>query len=132
MATAVRGGIPIPSASAANRRIADSASEARRIGARALKDVYGRIIKPFEFDPFSRDEVRQDGSQHRLVIDDQVVVLSAAGKPVRRLSLYRADVGLNAIPERGRFLTRDAFRPSDLPTVMRKAYNLASEMMQGN
>ena len=49
-----------------------------------------------------------------------------------RLSLYRADVGLNATPVRGRFLTRDAFRPSDLPTVMRKAYDLASEMIPGN
>ncbi len=56
------------------QRIAESAAEARRIGARALKEVYGRIIKPFEFDPFSQEEVRPDGSHHRLTIDDQVVV----------------------------------------------------------
>jgi ATP-dependent Clp protease ATP-binding subunit ClpX len=67
-------GIDLEITEGAVQRIAESAAEARRIGARALKEVYGRIIKPFEFDPFSRDEVRQDGSQHRLVIDDQVVV----------------------------------------------------------
>ena len=35
------------------QKIAEEASKSSRIGARALKSVYGRIIKPFEFDPFS-------------------------------------------------------------------------------
>jgi ATP-dependent Clp protease ATP-binding subunit ClpX len=55
-------------------KIADEAAKSSRIGARALKSVYGRIIKPFEFDPFSREEVRNgDGGPYRLVIDDKLV-----------------------------------------------------------
>ena len=37
-----------------------------------------------------------------------------------------ADVGMDAQPLRGIFLPRTDFRPADLPTVMRKAYDLAS------
>ncbi|HEY4564833.1 MAG TPA: AAA family ATPase [Thermoanaerobaculia bacterium] len=58
------------------QKIADEASKSSRIGARALKSVYGRIIKPFEFDPFSREEVKPlngDGGPFRLVIDDKLV-----------------------------------------------------------
>ncbi len=55
------------------RRIADEAAKSSRIGARALKAVYGRIIKPFEFDPFSHPEVQQNGGRHRLVIDEGLV-----------------------------------------------------------
>ncbi len=63
-------------------KIAEEASKSSRIGARALKSVYGRIIKPFEFDPFGREEVRPlngAGGPHRLVIDDKLV--SEALKP---------------------------------------------------
>ncbi|MFL6195862.1 MAG: AAA family ATPase [Thermoanaerobaculia bacterium] len=63
-------------------KIAEEASKSSRIGARALKSVYGRIIKPFEFDPFSREEVRPvngNGGPHRLVIDEKLV--SEALKP---------------------------------------------------
>jgi ATP-dependent Clp protease ATP-binding subunit ClpX len=55
-------------------RIANEAREARRIGARALKEVYGRIIKPYEYDPFSHSEVRQDGNRHHLVINEALVL----------------------------------------------------------
>jgi ATP-dependent Clp protease ATP-binding subunit ClpX len=64
-------------------KIADEAAKSSRIGARALKSVYGRIIKPFEFDPFSRPEVQPvngDGGPHRLVIDDKLI--TEALKPV--------------------------------------------------
>ncbi|HEV2855994.1 MAG TPA: AAA family ATPase [Thermoanaerobaculia bacterium] len=64
------------------QKIAEEASKSSRIGARALKSVYGKIIKPFEFDPFSREEVKPlngDGGPHRLVIDDKLV--SEALKP---------------------------------------------------
>jgi ATP-dependent Clp protease ATP-binding subunit ClpX len=57
-------------------KIAEEASKSSRIGARALKSVYGKIIKPFEFDPFGREEVRPlngAGGPHRLVIDDKLV-----------------------------------------------------------
>ena len=57
----------------AAQRIALAASEAKRIGARALKEVYGRIIKPFEFDPFAHQEVQRAASGHRLVIDEELV-----------------------------------------------------------
>ena len=42
-----------------------------------------------------------------------------------RMALYTASVPLGAAPDRGEFLPPQAFRPSDLPTVMRKAWDLA-------
>jgi ATP-dependent Clp protease ATP-binding subunit ClpX len=57
----------------AARRIADEAAKSPRIGARALKAVYARVIKPFEFDPFSHPEVRRADRGHRLVIDEALV-----------------------------------------------------------
>jgi len=55
------------------RRIADEAARSSRIGARALKAVYGRVIKPFEFDPFSHEEVQSDQGRHNLMIDEPLV-----------------------------------------------------------
>ncbi len=49
-----------------------------------------------------------------------------------RLELRVAQVPAGAAPETGAFLPRDRFRPSDLPTVMRKAYDLASQCLQVN
>ncbi|MDE3237915.1 MAG: A/G-specific adenine glycosylase [Paracoccaceae bacterium] len=49
-----------------------------------------------------------------------------------RLSLRIAEVGPDAAPDRGAFLPRDAFRPSDLPTVMRKAFDVAQGAFGGN
>jgi len=49
-----------------------------------------------------------------------------------RLTLRLAEVPMTARPDRGRFLTRDAFRPSDLPTVMRKAFDLAQSALAGH
>ena len=66
-------GIELEITDEAAKRVADAAAEARRIGARALKDIYGRIIKPFEYDPFHHAEVVKDGDAHRLVIDDRLV-----------------------------------------------------------
>ena len=43
-----------------------------------------------------------------------------------RLGIEVAEVEADAVPERGIFLPRGAFRPSDLPTVMRKAWDLAA------
>jgi ATP-dependent Clp protease ATP-binding subunit ClpX len=62
-------------------KIAEEAAKSSRIGARALKSIYGRIIKPFEFDPFSREEVAKNGDGgHHLVIDEKLV--SEALKPM--------------------------------------------------
>ena len=56
------------------QRIAEEAAKSSRIGARALKSVYGRIIKPFEYDPFSREEVQKNGGEtYKLVIDEKLV-----------------------------------------------------------
>ncbi|MBT9384063.1 A/G-specific adenine glycosylase [Pseudooceanicola sp. CBS1P-1] len=41
------------------------------------------------------------------------------------LQVRVTDVGLNAVPRTGDFLPPEVFRPSDLPTVMRKAFDLA-------
>lgn len=41
------------------------------------------------------------------------------------LDVMRADLPLDAAPERGMFMPQAEFRPSDLPTVMRKAFDLA-------
>ncbi len=43
-----------------------------------------------------------------------------------RLVVAVAEVGANAVPLRGMFLPQAAFRPSDLPTVMRKAWDVAA------
>jgi A/G-specific adenine glycosylase len=43
-----------------------------------------------------------------------------------RLALSVARLGMDAEPSRGVFVPAAAFRPSSLPTVMRKAYELAS------
>lgn len=44
-----------------------------------------------------------------------------------RLALRMADVPEDAMPDRGAFVPHPAFRPASLPTVMRKAYDLAAK-----
>ena len=44
-----------------------------------------------------------------------------------RLALRTALVPMERTPERGAFLPLEEFRPSDLPTVMRKAFDLAAK-----
>ncbi|HEY8021744.1 MAG TPA: AAA family ATPase [Thermoanaerobaculia bacterium] len=68
-----RYGIELEVTDQAVAKIAEEAAKNSRIGARALKSIYGRIIKPFEFDPFARGEVQAAAEGHRLVIDDQLV-----------------------------------------------------------
>jgi len=43
------------------------------------------------------------------------------------LGVQIADVPTNAMPSRGAFVSHAEFRPGDLPTVMRKAYDLAAK-----
>ncbi len=57
----------------AKRIIAYEAAKFSRVGARALKEIYGRIIKEFEFDPFKRDEVKKVNDHYELVIDEEIV-----------------------------------------------------------
>jgi A/G-specific adenine glycosylase len=46
-----------------------------------------------------------------------------------RLALRVARLPLEAVPSRGAFVPAEAFRPASLPTVMRKAHDLASAML---
>jgi len=71
-----RHGIDLEITDEAAHRIAFAAAEARRIGARALKEVYGRIIKPFEFDPSGRTLSVPGTDRRRLVIDEELVARS--------------------------------------------------------
>lgn len=69
-------GIDLEITESAAKKIAEEASRSSRIGARALKSVYGKIIKPFEFDPFSQPQVTQaedNPERHKLLIDDTLV-----------------------------------------------------------
>jgi ATP-dependent Clp protease ATP-binding subunit ClpX len=67
-------GIELDVTAEATQKIAEEASKSSRIGARALKSIYGRVIKPFEFDPFSREEVQKNGGEtFKLVIDEKLV-----------------------------------------------------------
>ncbi|TNF64747.1 MAG: A/G-specific adenine glycosylase [Rhodobacteraceae bacterium] len=43
------------------------------------------------------------------------------------LEVMRADLPPDAVPRRGYFLDHHAFRPGDMPTVMRKAHDLARD-----
>jgi ATP-dependent Clp protease ATP-binding subunit ClpX len=72
-------GIELEVTETAVQRIAEEAAKSSRIGARALKSIYGRVIKPFEFDPFAHGEVQAVGEGHRLTIDEPLV--AAALKP---------------------------------------------------
>ncbi|MDU8942446.1 A/G-specific adenine glycosylase [Ovoidimarina sediminis] len=49
-----------------------------------------------------------------------------------RLALRIAELPVDTAPDRGEFLPQHAFRPSDLPTVMRKAFDLASPQLAGD
>jgi ATP-dependent Clp protease ATP-binding subunit ClpX len=66
-------GIDLEVTDEAVRKISEEAARSSRIGARALKAVWGKIIKPYEFDPFGQPDVRKEGDRHRLVIDETVV-----------------------------------------------------------
>ncbi len=67
-------GIELSVTEPAIQKIAEEASKSSRIGARALKSVFGRVIKPYEFDPFGQPEVEKTGNHHSLVIDDKIVI----------------------------------------------------------
>lgn len=56
--------------------ITEYAVENTRIGARALREVFNRIITPFEFDPFQSDKLVQKDQKTILTIDKDVVLRS--------------------------------------------------------
>lgn len=57
----------------AKKLIAEASAKYTRIGARALTDVYGRIIKNFEYNPFNKKEVKKTNGKYKLVIDEEIV-----------------------------------------------------------
>lgn len=54
--------------------IAEQAERQSRTGARALRTIFGKIINPLEFDPFSSDLLQgNEGERRRLVLSADVV-----------------------------------------------------------
>lgn len=50
------------------------AAQQSRVGARALKDVYSRVIQPYEFDPFRTDAVKKvGGNRFELILTEEIV-----------------------------------------------------------
>ncbi|MBN2432723.1 MAG: AAA family ATPase [Acidobacteria bacterium] len=55
-------------------KIATYAADNSRIGARALREVFTRIVARFEFDPFSSDLLREENGRKVLEIDRDTVM----------------------------------------------------------
>jgi ATP-dependent Clp protease ATP-binding subunit ClpX len=53
--------------------IVDKAAANSRLGARALKEVFGRIIKQFEYDPWVNDDVTDEKGKNELLITIDMV-----------------------------------------------------------
>jgi ATP-dependent protease Clp ATPase subunit len=66
-------GIRLDITDGAARKIATEAAQHARIGARALKAVYGKMIKPFEYDPYGNADVVREGDGYRLTINEEIV-----------------------------------------------------------
>ena len=49
--------------------IADKATENPRLGARALKEVFGKIMQEYEFDPMGSGDVKETAEGKVLTID---------------------------------------------------------------
>ena len=54
-------------------RIAVYAADNSRIGARALREVFSRVVSEFEYDPFSFPNLKKEEETTRLVIDEETV-----------------------------------------------------------
>ena len=58
----------------AKNLIARKAALQPRVGTRALKDVYNRVIKPFEFDPFQEGHLEKlDDGRYVLTLTEELV-----------------------------------------------------------
>jgi ATP-dependent Clp protease ATP-binding subunit ClpX len=60
--------------------IADKAVQKNRLGARALREIFGKIVKRFEFDPLTTGLVREQNGQRVLEITKEIVEASLAGR----------------------------------------------------
>lgn len=72
-------GITLTITEEAARLIADGAAQKNRLGARALREVFGKIVKGIEFDPLNSGLVREQEGQRVLEITKQLVEDSQAG-----------------------------------------------------
>jgi ATP-dependent Clp protease ATP-binding subunit ClpX len=59
--------------------IADKAAEKNRLGARALREVFGKIVKRLEFDPFATGLIREQEGERNLEINKEVVETALSG-----------------------------------------------------
>jgi ATP-dependent protease Clp ATPase subunit len=59
--------------------IADKAARKNRLGARALREVFGTIVKGLEFDPLASGLVREQDGQQVLEISKEVVEAAHPG-----------------------------------------------------
>ena len=66
-------GITLTITEEATFMIADLAARKNRLGARALREVFGTIVKRLEFDPFATGLVREQEGQQLLEITKEVV-----------------------------------------------------------
>lgn len=73
------GGITLTITEDAAFLIADMAASRNRLGARALREVFGSIIKQLEFDPVATELVRDQGGQQVLEITREMVETGRQG-----------------------------------------------------
>jgi len=66
-------GITLTITDEATALIAELASKKYRLGARALREVFGNIIKTLEFDPLASELLREQGGQRVIEITKEVV-----------------------------------------------------------
>lgn len=67
-------GINIKMTNEAVRMLTTEAARHTRIGARALKDIYTKLINDYEYEPFSQDDVKKlDGGSYELTLTENMV-----------------------------------------------------------
>jgi ATP-dependent protease Clp ATPase subunit len=66
-------GITLTITDEATSLIAEKAAKENRLGARALREVFGNIVKRLEFDPMATGLVREQGGQQVLEITREMV-----------------------------------------------------------
>jgi len=66
-------GLGLTMTESALERIVSNARQNARIGARALRDVFNRIVTDIQFDPFSSEKMVQEGQQKSIRIDSELV-----------------------------------------------------------
>jgi ATP-dependent Clp protease ATP-binding subunit ClpX len=72
-------GITLTITEEATSLIAEIASRKNRLGARALREVFGTLIRRLEFDPLASGLVREQGGQRVIEINKEVVEATRTG-----------------------------------------------------